>query len=643
MNLCRTIRSKRMRSLLAALLAGVTSTAGGWWPPAWPRLAPGAAVADVIHVYDDLGRLRSVVDGAGNSATYRYDAVGNLMGILQGNAGGPSIALLLPAAGTLATMVTIWGAGFSAIPADNVVTFNGVPATVRSSTPTRLVVGVPVGATTGPVTVTTSNGTTRSASAFTVTAPDLGPTVLSAPATGGPGVSISVSWTVSNQGSAPSRGAWTDVVYLSTDAVCCVNDAVLERVPVKVLVSPARTYTKTQSVRLPTIPAGQYYLILRVDAEHTLAEADEDNNQRAIPITIAVPDLVPTAFTAPDSITTGQGFSVSWTVANQGASAAPPSWVDGVYLAAAPECCDGATRLAFAERTTELQASATYSRTRSIPELDVSAGNYYLILVVDSARAVAEAGEDNNRRIVPLTVLAPDLVATALTAPASAAAHEAVSVSWTVANQGNAAAAPRWTDAILLSTDPACCHAGDTVLGTVRRTTALPAGDSYTQTRSVTLPGLPAGTYYLFVDVDSAFGAPDADRSNNRRMLPIAVTTPDLVATDFAAPASAKGGTSVSVSWTAANQGTAAARSPWNDSVYLSAQPTCCSGATLLGTTRHAAPLAAGGAYAEPRGVVIPKKPAGSYYLIIKLDAADAVYEADEANNQRAVPFTISP
>src|SRR5688572_11794022 len=37
----------------------------------------------VRYVYDDLGRLISVVDTTGESATYVYDAVGNLLSITR--------------------------------------------------------------------------------------------------------------------------------------------------------------------------------------------------------------------------------------------------------------------------------------------------------------------------------------------------------------------------------------------------------------------------------------------------------------------------------------------------------------------------------------------------------------------------------
>jgi RHS repeat-associated protein len=82
----------------------------------------------------------------------------------------PVISGFTPTQGRLNTLVTLTGTNFAATPAGNQVAFNGTPATVLSATATQLVVSVPVAATTGPLTVTTANGTAQSAANFTVTA-----------------------------------------------------------------------------------------------------------------------------------------------------------------------------------------------------------------------------------------------------------------------------------------------------------------------------------------------------------------------------------------------------------------------------------------------------------------------------------------
>ncbi|MGH7855395.1 MAG: IPT/TIG domain-containing protein, partial [Candidatus Binatia bacterium] len=61
-----------------------------------------------------------------------------------------------------------YGTGFSTTPSQNNMEFNGVAATIASSTETRIVTTVPSGATTGAIGVTTPLGSALSAVPFTV-------------------------------------------------------------------------------------------------------------------------------------------------------------------------------------------------------------------------------------------------------------------------------------------------------------------------------------------------------------------------------------------------------------------------------------------------------------------------------------------
>jgi YD repeat-containing protein len=156
----------------------------------------GSARADVTYVYDELGRLVGVIDPSSDTAVYSYDAVGNLLGIARYASSTVSIIDFQPKSGPIGTVVTIQGTGFSATPGNNTVTFNGVAATVTSSTATSLVVPVPAGATTGTIGVTTAAGSATSSASFTVTATSGAPTITSfSPAVGVPGATITLNGT----------------------------------------------------------------------------------------------------------------------------------------------------------------------------------------------------------------------------------------------------------------------------------------------------------------------------------------------------------------------------------------------------------------------------------------------------------------
>jgi hypothetical protein len=81
----------------------------------------------------------------------------------------PAISGISPASGIVGTQVTINGDRFDTSTGNDVVKFNGVQATVISATTNQIVATVPAGATTGFITVTTSNGIAGSPTTFTVT------------------------------------------------------------------------------------------------------------------------------------------------------------------------------------------------------------------------------------------------------------------------------------------------------------------------------------------------------------------------------------------------------------------------------------------------------------------------------------------
>lgn len=81
----------------------------------------------------------------------------------------PTISSAAPSSGAVGDTVTISGTNFDTVAANNTVSFNGVQATVSAATATSITTTVPAGATTGPITVTTANGTATSSTNFTVT------------------------------------------------------------------------------------------------------------------------------------------------------------------------------------------------------------------------------------------------------------------------------------------------------------------------------------------------------------------------------------------------------------------------------------------------------------------------------------------
>ncbi|WP_343205910.1 IPT/TIG domain-containing protein, partial [Rhodanobacter sp. MP1X3] len=129
------------------------------------------------YVYDANGRVVAVTQNTGVSAQYTYDAVGNLVQVGQVAAGQLAIFAFTPTHGSAGTSVTVYGQGFSATAGANLVSFNGTAATVSSATATQLVTTVPVGASTGAITVTTGGQTATSSTPFVVDDTGAPPTI----------------------------------------------------------------------------------------------------------------------------------------------------------------------------------------------------------------------------------------------------------------------------------------------------------------------------------------------------------------------------------------------------------------------------------------------------------------------------------
>jgi YVTN family beta-propeller protein len=112
----------------------------------------------------------------GGIETLLDEALNNPDSAVFTTAAPPALRLssISPPAALVGVTVTLAGAGFHATPASNVVSFNGINATPISGNTTQLLVKVPQGAVSGPVTVT-ANAVTSNTLNFTVLVPNTSP------------------------------------------------------------------------------------------------------------------------------------------------------------------------------------------------------------------------------------------------------------------------------------------------------------------------------------------------------------------------------------------------------------------------------------------------------------------------------------
>ncbi|MCF2148203.1 M10 family metallopeptidase C-terminal domain-containing protein [Desmonostoc muscorum LEGE 12446] len=383
------------------------------------------------------------------------------------------------------------------------------------------------------------------AQAITINVPDLVVTATNAPTTAALGETISVSWTVKNQGIISAFADWYDYIYISDDQFFDSSDTAIasrytkENTPL----ASGDSYTATQDISIPNfLAAGDVYLLFVADTGYynNQVETDETNNVFAQAITLTAEDLVVTAANAPTTAALGETISVSWTVKNQGIVSASSDWYDAVYISDDQLFDSSDTRLTdrYTGENTPLASGDSYTATQdiSIPNF-LAAGDFYLLFVADGGNYgnnQGETDETNNVFAQAITLTAPDLVVTEANAPTTAALGETISVSWTVKNQDIVSASGDWYDTVYISDDQ-FFDSSDTRL-TDRYTgenTPLVSGDSYTATQDISIPDfLAAGdVYLLFVADGGEYGnnQGETNEDNNVGALAISVYAQDQI------------------------------------------------------------------------------------------------------------------
>jgi hypothetical protein len=120
---------------------------------------------------------------------------------------------------------------------------------------------------------------------------------------------------------------------------------------------------------------------------------------------------------------------------------------------------------------------------------------------------------------------------------------------------------------------------------------------------------------------------------------------PDLVPMSLNVPPSAATGQQINISWNVVNQGSGPANPVWLDRIVLSSNNTYEPGVDFqLIQKSQLNPVASGASYIGGGELVtVPANTVpGNYFLVLRVDAGFNEAETNEANNDLAVPITIT-
>lgn len=483
-----------------------------------------------------------------------------------------------------------------------------------------------------------------------------------------------IIYTVNNSGSGQATGTWTDSIYISCSPTFNASTSyyIGKRTQTRT-VSPAGSYTDTLTLNLkygfdindcfPETMYGTAWFFIKTNATAGAYEGTANNNNISGSgnrvLFNPLVDQIVTTVSGPDVITVGSTYPVNWRIKNIGYNPAAVqyyyyyAWYDGIYFSADSLADGGDIKVAEQYKYLNLNRNqdSGFSRSAIIPYMP--SGDYYVYVHTNYSNSIyGEKVLSNNVNFIrdangaakKITVTLPplsDLTDTIMSAPASVAAGQPVTVIYKIKNNGSGITFPgtNFENRLLLSADFSTApYQGDRTLSTKTRTSILPPGQSFNDTVTAIIPAnTTAGNYILISQANSNNAIIETNSTNNFGYSLLSVYTPpltDLVVTNVLKPDTViLGYTMDTAKWVITNTSGEQARGYTKDAIYLSAGSLFDSSAVLLGIKDKnilMQPLQSDTVRMAPLVTGVTE---GNYNVLIKTDALNNILELDENNN----------
>lgn len=514
------------------------------------------------------------------------------------------------------------------------------------------------------------------------------------------GQEYSVSWTVRNDGNAPTPvgATWNDRLYLSSLPYVNGNSNDIELLGTWENVSALDTgqnYTRNVTVSMPLRHAtGTHFLFLLSDAHlatdiqtsdtayataidytanNQLVELGElayydghwsstyrHDNFKMNEVQVTVPplaDLQVTNIVRPANFYSGITVNVTATIANNGEAATrSDGWFDVLFVSTSDTFDANAIQLdaqwhdASGTHTLSPEASYQVSFSGRVPLSLYGSAYFYVITNADNGEYEHIGSNNNMMRSQPANIiLTPpaDLVVSALTAPSTATNQSQFTVSYTVSNVGlGNPDHNNWVDKVYLSSTPSLTDDGwHQLIETVSHNDSLKAGQNYTIRHSYDLPSSVQSSQTLYIivvtDADNNVFEYLSENNNTATSTPMAVTVykPDFSLTDATLPDTVVLGHAVNLSFTLHNQGQRSHQGSLPFCVYYSTTAEFNpSVATLVASSWQNTNAAASSEQHVDLTVTFPNSIAnGNYHVFVVVNPNGDVPEENLQNNSISV------
>ncbi|MFN0012185.1 MAG: CARDB domain-containing protein [Phycisphaerales bacterium] len=489
--------------------------------------------------------------------------------------------------------------------------------------------------------------------AFDISGPDLTVSALQGPNSAVLDEPFEVRWRVYNAGARVSDPRLDRVIVSLNSTLGDDDDLVLaERAGVGL--APGNGEDSSAIIRLPAGSAASAVNVFVVtNADHTIVELSNDNNSAGpTPVIVAAPDLSIVSVAVPPTARSGMGITVPIRVANSGTSPTAVAAAVEILLSTSTEYAG--PLVGQAPIPTGLAAGATVviDVQVTLPINYTDQGTRYLVALADTGNQIAERDETNNIAAGGFELLptpSVDLIPTAITAPSGAEDRQSFSFSWTVRNQGQAAADGSWVDRVYLTRSPAL-DASAVLVRTLSGPGSLAAGTSYARVEASVIPAGLAGTFYLILQTNATDTINEPAGGGNNVLASAAFQVsqpqlPDLLVSMIALGTNRYTSQPLSVTYSVVNSGPGTVNAGWTDRVYFGPDsgmdPLSSIGLTEIAQFTRTEQIRAQGGYANTTIAALPATP-GRYRVLVRTDDAGmspqpngTVLETDESNNAR--------
>lgn len=487
-----------------------------------------------------------------------------------------------------------------------------------------------------------------------------------------------VAYTVTNNGTGTTQGSWKDSLFVSCSPVYSrANSYFIGSKTQTRNIAASGSYSDSITVNMKygyeinsCFPEQMYapayfYVVTNADSG-TYEGSNLNNNVGSSGSKVLVNPLVDHivhSVSGPDTTTVGSKFISGWTIKNIGYKPSYyyyNSWLDGLYFSSDSIASINDQKAASYLRYVTLDRNQEVSFNVDPYVPNMLTGDYYVYIHNNYSNGIfAEKVLSNNVDFIrnnlgaakKIHVIQPplsDLVDSILSAPATVAQGQPITIAYRVTNKGNFTTFPGNNIQNQLRLDNDFVYEpndGARLLATRNRLTPLAPGEFYDDTVTVIIPSFtPVGNYIIMGRTNSNGAIIESNNTNNLGFSPIEVFAPpvtDLIITSVTKPDTVMlGYTMDSVKWVVKNNSGEQARGSTKDGIYLSAGSVFDSSAVLLGMKNKYITMNSQDTDSLSMAPLITGVVEGNYNVFVKTDIQNNIIESEEENN---IGMSVTP